>query len=65
MINLGTAFLDQRIDRLQTVRRLQRPPQHPDPPRVRRALAAMLDDINRTDVRLFGTGPILRFELAE
>ena len=39
--------------------------QPPDPPRVRRALAAMLDDINRTDVRLFGTGPILRFELAE
>jgi hypothetical protein len=32
---------------------------------VRRALTAMLDDINRTDVRLFGTGPILRFELAE
>ena len=39
--------------------------QPPDPPRVRRALAAMLDDINRTDVRLLGTGPILRFELAE
>ena len=37
----------------------------PDPPRVRRALAAMLDDINRTDARLFGTGPTLRFELAE
>ena len=37
----------------------------PDLPRVRRALAAMLDDINSTDARLFGTGPTLRFELAE
>ena len=37
----------------------------PDPPRVRRALAAMLNDINRTDARLFGTGPTLRFGLAE
>ena len=37
----------------------------PDQPRVRRALAAMLDDINRMDARLFGTGPTLRFELAE
>ena len=36
----------------------------PDSPRVRRALAAMLDDINRTEARLFGTGPRLRFELA-
>ena len=36
----------------------------PDQPRVRRALAAMLDDINHTDARLFGTGPTLRFELA-
>ena len=37
----------------------------PDPPRVRRALAAMLNDINRTDARLFGPGPTLRFGLAE
>jgi hypothetical protein len=36
----------------------------PDRPRVRRALAAMLDDINRMDGRLFGDGPKLTFVLA-
>lgn len=36
----------------------------PDRPRVRRALAAMLDDINRMDGRLFGEGPKLTFVLA-
>lgn len=33
----------------------------PDRPRVRRALAAMLEDINRMDGRLFGVGPKLTF----
>ena len=28
VVDLRTAFLNERIDRLQTVRRLQRPPQH-------------------------------------
>lgn len=36
----------------------------PDQPRVRRALAAMLDDINHKGPRLFGTGPTLTFALA-
>jgi transposase len=33
----------------------------PDQPRVRRALEAMLEEINRTDGRLFGDGPKLTF----
>jgi len=45
----------------ESVRVTLRPP---DQPRVHRALAAMLDDINRTDPRLFGAGPTLRFVLA-
>ena len=32
MVDLGTAFLDERIDGLETVRRLQRPVQHPIEP---------------------------------
>jgi hypothetical protein len=36
----------------------------PDRPRVRRALAAMLDEINAMEGRLFGDGPILTFALA-
>lgn len=38
--------------------------QPPDRPCVQRALAAMLDDINRMDGRLFGDGPRLTFVLA-
>jgi hypothetical protein len=36
----------------------------PDQPRVRRALEAMLEEINRTDGRLFGDGPKLTFAVA-
>jgi len=36
----------------------------PDQPRVRRALEAMLEEINRTDGRLFGDGPKLTFVVA-
>ena len=36
----------------------------PDQPRVRRALAAMLDEINQKGPRLFGTGPNVTFALA-
>lgn len=36
----------------------------PDQPRVRRALAAMLDEINQQRPRLFGTGPNVTFGLA-
>jgi hypothetical protein len=36
----------------------------PDQPRVRRALAAMLDEINQQGPRLFGTGPNVTFALA-
>lgn len=36
----------------------------PDQPRVRRALEAMLEEINRTDSRLFGDGPTLTFVVA-
>jgi transposase len=52
----GSVMLDG-----QTVRVTLTPP---DQPRVKRALAAMLDDINRTNPRLFGAGPKLRFVLA-
>ena len=45
-------------DRLRVVLR------PPDQPRVRRALAAMLDEINGMDGRLFGDGPRLTFGLA-
>jgi len=36
----------------------------PDQPRVRRALAAMLNEINHKGPRLFGTGPNVTFALA-
>lgn len=36
----------------------------PDQPRVRRALEAMLEEINGTDSRLFGNGPKLTFVVA-
>jgi len=36
----------------------------PDQPRVRRALEAMLEEINAMDGRLFGDGPKLTFVLA-
>lgn len=36
----------------------------PDQPRVRRALAAMLDEINQQNPRLFGTGPNVTFGVA-
>lgn len=36
----------------------------PDQPRVRRALATMLDEINQKGPRLFGTGPNVTFALA-
>ncbi|MEP6695112.1 MAG: putative transposase [Chloroflexota bacterium] len=45
-------------DRLRVVLR------PPDQPRVRRAVAAMLEEINGMNGRLFGDGPILTFELA-
>ncbi|MBI1875325.1 MAG: hypothetical protein HYS05_15765, partial [Acidobacteria bacterium] len=35
----------------------------PGPPRIRRALAAFLDEVNDLNPRMFGTGPALHFEV--
>lgn len=37
----------------------------PDPPRVRRATSAFLDEVNALSPRMFGTGPALHFEIEQ
>jgi hypothetical protein len=37
----------------------------PDPPRVRRAMRAFLDEVNALNPRMFGTGPALHFEIED
>lgn len=50
------------VDGADSLRVALRPP---DQPRVRRALEAMLEEINRMEGRLFGEGPTLTFVLAD